>query len=202
MTPSPSPAVPHDAFEWWAQIWLPGLLGVSTFAVAVVSVVLALRAFRHESERHRQEDARRGAQKRFEFGQQLHALLDVMSDDFLSGTTTATKTGLSLSPVAQHLDEPGAPELLRWVIDSHDGFERYGDKRDIRSASTANSIARGRINAWVAQPTADIESLATPFETLTLNILDRELNTFDPATGEVTDLWSVLMNAGVFVKDR
>ena len=43
-TPGVSPAPAHDAFEWWAQIWIPALLGVATVGVSVVALWVSHRA--------------------------------------------------------------------------------------------------------------------------------------------------------------
>ena len=51
----------HDIFDWWANIWVPALLGIATIAVAVVAVVISRNASRlaRQLETTRIEDDRR-----------------------------------------------------------------------------------------------------------------------------------------------
>lgn len=51
----------HDAFEWWAEIWIPVFVGMGTIAVAVVASVVSWNAARiaHRLEQERAEDQER-----------------------------------------------------------------------------------------------------------------------------------------------
>lgn len=42
-TPAPVPA-DRDAFQWWAEIWLPGLIGVASIVTAVAALWISHRA--------------------------------------------------------------------------------------------------------------------------------------------------------------
>lgn len=43
---APTAPGPHDAYDWWSDIWLPALVGVGSIAVAAVAIVIAHRSNR------------------------------------------------------------------------------------------------------------------------------------------------------------
>lgn len=45
-TPTPMPASAHDPYDWWSDIWLPGLVGFGSVAAAAAAVLVAWRSNR------------------------------------------------------------------------------------------------------------------------------------------------------------
>lgn len=45
-TPTPMPFSPHDAYDWWSDIWLPALVGFGSVGAAAAAVIVAWRSAR------------------------------------------------------------------------------------------------------------------------------------------------------------
>ncbi len=45
-TPTPIPLSAHDAYDWWSDIWLPGVIGVGSVGAAAVAVFISWRSNR------------------------------------------------------------------------------------------------------------------------------------------------------------
>ncbi len=43
-TSPPTPAVVHDAYDWWSDIWLPAIVGAGSIAAAAAAVFIARRS--------------------------------------------------------------------------------------------------------------------------------------------------------------
>jgi len=58
MTPAAAPAIVHDAFQWWAEIFIPAGGAIATVAVSVVALAASSRAQKlaHQIEEARNSD--------------------------------------------------------------------------------------------------------------------------------------------------
>ncbi|WP_313540506.1 hypothetical protein [Leifsonia aquatica] len=193
MAASQIPAVAHDAFDWWANIWIPSFVGTATFAVALVSAVIALRTHRFERkdreeamERQRRTDRRRlaAAIRRYveaaalQYGRKGDIALDAIGrEEFVEATHMAT----------DQLDEKNALRVVIWASHKLQARDRTGDERDFVFASFTAQHVNAVVRRWVRDPETDLDEFVDPTERIIVLIRDAQLKSWNESTGKFDD---------------
>lgn len=183
----------YDAFQWWADIWIPSLVGLSTVGVAVVALVVShnasVLARKVEEQRRKAADDRdRSERKRWlqELALQDARVLNrwvvetyepgryVFGQPPSASRTPEEQAGVDARVALEQSIVPGADELLRitaydlknaseYIIIDHDESV-MAKARKRRVGYKRRERTRERIRAWAIDPDLQAPRLLSEWE--------------------------------------
>jgi hypothetical protein len=148
----------RDTYDWWAQIWIPALIGLGSLLIGVGALLLTHRAYVYE------RDARAASDQAARLAERTRIM--VLGRRFLLASY-ATKLGvegnqdsgerpselrLELSEEVELSDEPFGRELYLEVIFARDELPDYYDVEADAYAGLVSGAAQMSLREWARDP--------------------------------------------------
>jgi hypothetical protein len=160
-----------STYDWWAQIWIPVILGVLTLGittgVAIASVKVAHRsnalarqslALSRQSlnmARKAEDEARNTARlkERVSLGNELVELLSALERESRGGHPLPSSSRLlgALQARLAFFDEPGSQQVLGDVLRALAGISPFTQEGNLEMSRMAQRTQHG-ISLWVREP--------------------------------------------------